>query len=108
MTGPPAKPEFEFDAVTVNGEIGCFENRLGTATPKHYKYPNIELSRCYDPKRFKESSNFINNKLMSQRSSRVSDYQNTGLTYTRGGFGSKRSSCHSNEYTPMPAESAYD
>ena len=65
LTGPPTKPEFEFDAVTVNGEIGCFENRLGTANPKHYKYPNIELSRCYDPKRFKESNNFVNNKLLS-------------------------------------------
>lgn len=108
LTGP-ANPEFVFDAVTVTGEIVNFENRLGTANPKHYKYPNIELSRCYDPRRFKESNNLINNKLSSQRSSRVSDYNNTGITYTRGGFGSKKSSIQSNnEYTPIPPESTYE
>ena len=66
LTTGPQSPEFTFDAVTVNGEIGNFENRLGTANPKYYKYPNIELSRCYDPKRFKEANKVIDNKLLSQ------------------------------------------
>ena len=46
-TAGARSPEFEFDAKTVTGEIVSFEHRLGTADPKTYKYPNIELQRNF-------------------------------------------------------------
>ena len=51
-------PEFEYDAQSVSEELGTFEHRLGTAQePKtNYKYPNVELKRCFEPKQFRQSN----------------------------------------------------
>ena len=66
-------PEFEFDARTVNDELMIFEHkhRLPTADflppnerRQAYKYPNIELKRCFEPKKFRQSNHDIHRALV--------------------------------------------
>ena len=68
-----ASPEFECDAQSVNDQLEQFEykHRLATAEymepgeqRKKYKYPNIELKRCFDPKKFRESNAQIQRALV--------------------------------------------
>ena len=50
-------PEFEYDAQTISDEIATFDHRLGTASGKvAFKYPGIELKRCFEPKMFRQSN----------------------------------------------------
>lgn len=44
------------DSGTVNADLVNFESKMKDSRFMLYKYPNIELKRCFDPKTFRKSN----------------------------------------------------
>ena len=63
MVGPASPVNFEEDAQTVTDQLTWFEGKInGTSGAQYtpsFKYPNIELKRCFEAKKFKESNKMI-------------------------------------------------
>ena len=61
----PERANFKEDATTVTEDLESFSSRV-SAGNRAYKYPNVELKRCYDAKNFKESNSMVHRMLSTR------------------------------------------
>ena len=66
----PDRVNFREDAQTVVEELESFDSRVSAGRGASFKYPNVELKRCYDAKKFKQSNSLVQ-RMLSTRATMV-------------------------------------
>ncbi len=49
----PERVDFREDPLTVVEDLGSFDTKVSAGRGASFKYPNVELTRCYDAKKFR-------------------------------------------------------
>jgi hypothetical protein len=60
------KVNFKEDASTVVEEIETFDSRVSAGHGASFKYPNVELKRCFDAKNFRHSNSLVSRMLSTR------------------------------------------
>ena len=66
----PDRVNFREDAQTVVEELESFDSRVSAGRGASFKYPNVELKRCYDAKKFKQSNSLVQ-RMLSTRATMI-------------------------------------
>ena len=78
----PDRVNFKEDASTIVEELQTFDNRVSAGHGASFKYPNVELKRCFDAKNFRQSNSLVSRMLstratVKKNSNDVSQFNNT-------------------------------
>ena len=73
----PDRADFRDDAQTVVEELETFDSRVSAGRGASFKYPNVELKRCFDAKKFKQSNSMVQ-RMLSTRATNVKHPRDMG------------------------------
>ena len=71
----PDRTKHHEDTSTVVEELESFDSRVTAGRGASFKYPNVELKRCFDAKKFRQSNSLVQ-RMLSTRASVAKNSKN--------------------------------